>query len=113
MQVSGAGVAAKASEVCGMAFLPVPQHVTARFSMRPQCLSEDRPLGNVCLVKAGMARLEAEAMASSQAFPQMTVRAWFGRKLDHGGAGGGAQDARGARVGVLSQPGLEGVNKLN
>ena len=46
-------------------------------------------------------------------FPQMTVRAWFGRKLDHGCAGGGAQDARGARVGVLSQPGLEGVNKLN
>ena len=38
----------------------------------------------------------------------MTVRAWFGRNLDHGGAGGGAQDAMGARVGVLALPGLEG-----
>ena len=38
----------------------------------------------------------------------MTVRAWLGRNLDHGGAGGGAQDAIGARVGVLALPGLEG-----
>ena len=41
-------------------------------------------------------------------FLQMTVRAWLGRNLDHGGAGGGAQDAIGARVGVLALPGLEG-----
>ena len=40
---------------------------------------------------------------------QMMVRAWFGRNLDHGGAGGGAQDAMGARVGVLALPGLEGA----
>ena len=40
----------------------------------------------------------------------MTMRAWFGRNLDQGGAGGGAQDARGARVGVLAQPGLEGAD---
>ena len=40
-------------------------------------------------------------------FPQMTVRMWFGRNLDQGGADCGAQDARGARVGVLAQPGLE------
>ena len=39
----------------------------------------------------------------------MTVRTWFGRNLDHGGAGGGAQDAMGARVGVLALPGLEGA----
>ena len=32
----------------------------------------------------------------------MTVRAWFGRNLDQGGAGGGAQDARGARVSARS-----------
>ena len=37
----------------------------------------------------------------------MTVRMWFGRNLDQGGADCGAQDARGARVGVLAQPGLE------
>ena len=42
-------------------------------------------------------------------FLQMTVRAWLGRNLDHGGAGGGAQDAMGARVGVLALPGLEGA----
>ena len=41
-------------------------------------------------------------------FLQMTVRAWLGRNLDHGGAGGGTQDAIGARVGVLALPGLEG-----
>ena len=41
-------------------------------------------------------------------FLQMTVRTRLGRNLDHGGAGGGAQDAIGARVGVLALPGLEG-----
>ena len=40
----------------------------------------------------------------------MTVQAWFGRNLDHRGAGGGTQDAQGARVGVLAQPGLEGAD---
>ena len=40
----------------------------------------------------------------------MTMRAWFGRNLDQGGAGGGAQDVRGARVGVLALPGLEGAD---
>ena len=39
----------------------------------------------------------------------MTVRAWFGRNLDYGCAGGGAQDAMGARVGFLELPGLEGA----
>ena len=41
---------------------------------------------------------------------QMTMRAWFGRNLDHGGAGSGAQNAMGARVGVLALPGLEGAD---
>ena len=42
---------------------------------------------------------------------QMSVSAWFGRNLDHGGAGGGgAQEVGGARVGVLTQPGLEGAD---
>ena len=40
----------------------------------------------------------------------MTVCTWFGRNLDHGGAGGGAQDNMGARVGVLALPGLEGAD---
>ena len=40
----------------------------------------------------------------------MTMRAWFGRNLDHGGAGSGAQNAMGARVGVLALPGLEGAD---
>ena len=37
----------------------------------------------------------------------MTVGAWFSRNLDHGGTGGGTQDARGARVRVkeLNQAG--------
>ena len=39
----------------------------------------------------------------------MTVPAWLGRNLDHGGAGGGTH-ARGARSGVLPQPGLEGAD---
>ena len=43
-------------------------------------------------------------------FLQMTVRVWFGRNLDHRGTGGGVQDAGGARVGVLVQPGLEGAD---
>ena len=37
----------------------------------------------------------------------MTVRAWFGRNMDYGGSGGGAQDAMGARVGVLARLGLK------
>ena len=41
-------------------------------------------------------------------FLQMTMRAWLGKNLDHGGAGGGAQDAIGARVGVLALPGFGG-----
>ena len=40
----------------------------------------------------------------------MTMRSWLGRNLDHGGAGGGAQVARCARVCVLMQPGLEGAD---
>ena len=40
----------------------------------------------------------------------MTMHSWLGRNLDHGGAGGGAQVARCARVCVLMQPGLEGAD---
>ena len=38
------------------------------------------------------------------------MRAWLSRNLDHSGAGGGAQGTRSTRVGVLTQPGLEGAD---
>ena len=37
------------------------------FLLRPHCLREERALGNVSLVEADMAHLEAEAMVASQA----------------------------------------------
>ena len=39
------------------------------------------------------------------------VLVWLGRNLDHWGAGGGAQDTMGTRVGVLAQPRLQGADK--
>ena len=55
------------NEVCGAAIRQVPQHVAARFRMRPNNLREERRLELFALVKAWMAHLEAGAMATSQA----------------------------------------------
>ena len=94
-QVSGAYVALRPSEVCGMAFPQVPHHVTARFHMRLQYLREKGARNYLPLSKHGWHIWKPRPWQPARHFLQMTVRAWFSRNLDHWGAGGGAQDARG------------------
>ena len=97
--------------MCGTAFPQVPQHVAVRFLFVHTTCVRKGARNYLPLSKHEWHIWKPRPWQPARHVLQMSVSAWFGRNLDHGGAGGGgAQEVGGARVGVLTQPGLEGAD---
>ena len=93
-QVSGANIAAKPSEYSVTAFPQVPQHVVTHFCCDHIACGWIGHQETLALLKQAWHIWKQRPWQPARHLPQITMRAWLSRNLDHSGAGGGAQGTR-------------------